>query len=92
MGVIFDRAKIRAAGGAQAFNALQGDKLNETLVYASQYSFRAVAILPALLLIVFGAIWLYDKSRGGYKPADIRAAEPVKAHGAPTIDGALTSS
>jgi len=26
-----------------------------------------VAILPAILLIVFGAIWLYDRSKGGFK-------------------------
>jgi hypothetical protein len=27
-----------------------------------------VAVLPAILLIVFGAIWLYDRSKGGFKP------------------------
>ena len=75
MGAIFDRAKIRATGGEQAFNALQGEKLNEVLVYASQRSFRVVAILPAILLLVFGAIWFYDKSRGGYRPASIRTRE-----------------
>jgi hypothetical protein len=26
-----------------------------------------VAILPAILLVVFGAIWLYDRARGGYR-------------------------
>ena len=35
---------------------------------AAQASFRAVAILPAILLIVFGAIWFYDRSKGGFKP------------------------
>ena len=39
--------------------------LGESL--AAQASFRAVAILPAVLLIVFGAIWLYDRSKGGFK-------------------------
>ena len=34
---------------------------------ASQLSFRAVAILPAILLLVFGAIWFYDRSKGGFK-------------------------
>ena len=38
---------------------------------ASQTSFRAVAILPAILLIVFGAIWLYDRSKGGFKPVKL---------------------
>jgi MFS family permease len=93
MGAIFDHAKIRAAGGEAAFNALQGDKLNEALVYASQYSFRAVAILPAILLLVFGVIWLYDKSRGGYRPADIRSTESAGAQTAgPAVDGALINS
>ncbi len=68
MGRIFDAKKIEAAGGAAAFNALQpGDKLDSVLGIASQASFRAVAILPAILLIVFGAIWLYDRSKGGFK-------------------------
>jgi len=32
-----------------------------------KHPFRAVAILPAILLVVFGAIWLYDRSNGGFK-------------------------
>ncbi|MSU20876.1 MAG: MFS transporter [Pedosphaera sp.] len=71
MGKIFDNAKIREAGGEEAFKALSGEKLNAVLTYASQYSFRVVAILPAILLIVFGAIWFFDKARGGYKPVKI---------------------
>jgi MFS family permease len=46
---------------------------------AAQMSFRVVAILPAILLFVFGAIWMYDKSRGGFKPASITAAETLGA-------------
>jgi MFS family permease len=93
MGAIFDRAKIRAAGGEQAFSALQGAKLNEALVYASQFSFRAVAILPAILLLVFGAIWLYDKSRGGYRPAEIRPTESAgDATAGTAADGAAIIS
>src|SRR5437867_757156 len=30
-----------------------------------------LAILPAMLLLLFGAIWLYDKARGGYRPEKI---------------------
>ena len=71
MGKIFDNAKIREADGEEAFKALSGEKLNAVLTYASQYSFRVVAILPAILLIVFGAIWFFDKARGGYKPVKI---------------------
>jgi len=67
MGAIFDTTKVAAAGGEAKFNALKGDELDRVLGLAAQTSFRAVAILPALLLLVFGAIWFYDKSKGGYK-------------------------
>jgi MFS family permease len=67
MGRIFDTTKIDAAGGEAQFNALTGDQLNAVLGQAAQVSFRYVAILPAILLLVFGAIWLFEKSRGGYK-------------------------
>jgi MFS family permease len=68
MGRVFDEKKVEAAGGAAAFQALQpGPELDRILGIAAQSSFRRVAILPAILLVVFGAIWLYDRSRGGYK-------------------------
>ena len=67
MGAIFDTKKIAVAGGEAQFNALKGADLDRVLGIAAQTSFRAVAILPAVLLIVFGAIWLYDKSKGGFK-------------------------
>ncbi len=64
MGQIFDAKKIEVAGGSAAFTALQaGPELERVLGIAAQASFRAVAILPAILLIVFGAIWFYDRSR-----------------------------
>jgi hypothetical protein len=51
------------AGGDAAFKALQpGPKLDGILGMAAQISFRTVALLPAILLIVFAAIWLYDRS------------------------------
>jgi MFS family permease len=64
MGQIFDAKKTEIAGGSAAFSALQpGPELERILGIAAQASFRAVAILPAILLIVFGAIWLYDRRR-----------------------------
>jgi hypothetical protein len=65
MGAIYDNKKIAVAGGEAAFNALpQGPELERILGIAAQTSFRAVAILPAILLAVFGGIWLYDRGRG----------------------------
>ena len=54
-----------------ATDAAAKAKLDAILVQSSQISFAAVAVLPAMLLVVFGAIWLYDRSRGGYKPEQI---------------------
>lgn len=71
MGAVYDTQKVELAGGEAAFNALEGDALNSVLDMAAQVSFRYVAVLPALLLIVFGAIWLYDRSKGGFQPTSI---------------------
>jgi MFS family permease len=67
MGKIFDAKKIQLAGSADAFKALSGEHLNAVLGQAAQASFRAVAILPAFLLIVFGIIWLRDRSKAAAK-------------------------
>jgi fucose permease len=68
MGAIYDGKKIQVAGGEAAFNALPpGADLERVLGIAAQISFRAVAVLPAALIIVFGGVWLYDRSRGGYR-------------------------
>ncbi len=71
MGRIFDSKKVEIAGGPEAFKALNGDNLEQVLGLAAQASFRAVAILPAILLIVFGAILLYERSSGGFKRTKI---------------------
>ena len=69
MGAIFDRKKVEVAGGTAAFQALpQGPALERVLGIAAQTSFRDVAIFPAFLLIVFAAIWFYDRSKGGFRP------------------------
>jgi fucose permease len=68
MGAIYDAEKIEAAGGEAAFRALPpGPALDHVLGIAAQTSFCAVAVLPAILIVVFGGIWLYDRSRGGYR-------------------------
>ena len=71
MGKIFDTAKVKAAGGAAAYEALSGSAKAAIDAAASTQSFRVVAILPAILLVVFGAIWLRDRSKGGFKPEQI---------------------
>jgi len=71
MGSIFDHKAIEVAGGETALKALTGEKLDMVKGVAAQASFSAVAILPAVLLVVFGAIWLYDRSKGGHKAVKI---------------------
>ena len=39
----------------------------EILAQAAQTSFQTNALLPAVLVIVFGLIWLSDRRRGGYQ-------------------------
>ncbi len=63
MGRVFDATKIEEAGGEAAFKALEGGALEGVLATASQTSFRAVAALPAVLLVVFGIIWVYEARR-----------------------------
>jgi len=78
MGRVFDSKKLEVAGGLDAFQKLTpGPELNRVLGLAAQASFRIVAIFPAFLLIVFGGIWLYDKSKGGYKQTSIDK-EPIE--------------
>ncbi len=63
MGAIFDNAKAEAAGGVDMLPGLSPEALAEVTRYASVESFQAVAYVPLVLLPVFGAIWLYDRSR-----------------------------
>ena len=90
MGEIFDHGEDRGRGRRRAaFDAVAAAagggrrrrgrrKLNEYLTVASQSSFRSVAMLPACLLLVFGAIWLYDRTRGGYRAESIGQAAGAK--------------
>lgn len=36
--------------------------------YGFSQAFRAVSVLPAILIVLFSGIFLFDLSRGGYKP------------------------
>ena len=60
MGAIFDSAKLEAAGGAAALETLSPQAMEQVIRYASVESFQSVAIVPLLLLPVFGLIWWFD--------------------------------
>lgn len=64
MGAIFDSAKADKAGGADKLASLSPEAMEAVVRYASVESFQSVAIVPILLMPVFGAVWLYDRKRG----------------------------
>ncbi len=85
LGKIFDNAKV-AAAQAQGLDFTQLSEtakldpsaaatLNTILSNASAVSFKAVAVLPAILLVVFGGLWLYFRSQGGYKAVRLDTME-----------------
>ena len=73
IGGIFDTVKLDAAGGEAALASLTGEELQEVMRVASVTSFRAVAIVPVLLLPVFGIIWWLDRRNGGYQPVRLES-------------------
>lgn len=82
MGRIYDTVKLEAAGGPEAFKALSGDQLNEVLIAASRSSFRSVAVLPAVLLLVFGVVWIHDARKGvRIEVLAVPAGEPARDDG-----------
>jgi hypothetical protein len=64
LGAIFDREKLALAGGPDALAALSGPELDAVLRGAAQTSFETLALLPAALVLVFGAVWLWERRRG----------------------------
>jgi MFS family permease len=71
IGGIFDRAKLEAAGGVEQLAVMSGEDLAEVMRVASVESFQAVAIIPVILLPVFGLIWWRDHRSGGYQPVSL---------------------
>jgi hypothetical protein len=61
MGRIFDEARIAAAGGVEQLEQLTGPALAEVQRVASVASFQAVAVIPLVLLPIFGLIWWNDR-------------------------------
>lgn len=67
IGKIYDAAKLEKAGGEAAFAALQpGPELSAVLGHAAQQSFEVIALVPAVLFFIFGAVFLAERrSRKG---------------------------
>lgn len=73
IGSRYDATAAAAVGGVEKFKALPKDSaiLQNALKLAGEESFRLVAVLPAILLIVFGLVWLNDRRSGGFKPEEL---------------------
>jgi len=65
LGSIYDRAKLAAAHGDAALAAnAQGQQLHDILTAAASASFKAVALIPLCLVVVFTLIAVADRMRG----------------------------
>jgi hypothetical protein len=64
LGSIYDRAKLAAAhGDVQVAANAQGQQLHDILTAAAAASFRAVALIPLCLVVIFSVIALADRRR-----------------------------
>lgn len=63
LGGMFDRAKVEFAGGPEAFAALTGAAKLAAEDAAASVSFQKLAILPVVLLFVFGVVWLRERGK-----------------------------
>jgi fucose permease len=63
LGRIFDGAKVRLAGGDAAFAELSGAALEAVLREAAAISFRSLALVPAILVVVFGVVALWERAQ-----------------------------
>jgi hypothetical protein len=68
LGAIFDREKLALAGSPEALAALGNAQRAAIERAAAQTSFETLALLPALLIVVFVAIWAWDR-RAAARPA-----------------------
>jgi MFS family permease len=74
LGKIYDEAKVAKAGGRAAFDALQAGTpaMHEVLAFAAETSFKTIAIIPLVLFVIFGAVWLFER-RGRIEAAKVPA-------------------
>jgi hypothetical protein len=64
LGKIYDNAKLKAAGGEEAFAALQpGPELQKVLGVAAETSFQTIAIIPVVLFFIFGLVWFFERGK-----------------------------
>jgi MFS family permease len=70
---VIDQDKVKALPPEQQTLVLDAQK------EGAKWSFRYVSALPVLLVLIFGAIALSDRARGGYKPEVLTGNELAPA-------------
>ena len=75
MGKVFDNKLAQLAGGSANLKFTSGPMLEQMKIVAARSSFRVVAILPVILLFIFGPLWLYDRAKGGFKAKKIEPTD-----------------
>ena len=63
LGAMFDAAKVEFAGGPEAFAQLTGEARLAVEDAAASVSFERLAIVPLVLLVVFGFVWLRERGK-----------------------------
>jgi fucose permease len=64
LGALYDHAKIDLAGGPAALATLSGTPLKLIENAAASSSFATLALVPLILLVIFGAIWIAERRSG----------------------------
>jgi MFS family permease len=65
LGGIYDQAKVEHAGGPEAFAVLpEGSQgMADALAHAASTSFQTVAVIPAMLFVIFAGLWFYERRK-----------------------------
>jgi hypothetical protein len=89
MGAIWDHYTQRALPAGETLRALVeragadpqvAERLEAARAAGAAMPFRWAAILPIVLLAVFGLIWLRDRSRGGYQVVRVESKTQESSH------------
>jgi MFS family permease len=79
------QAVVRKADGQldqdklQALRKTDAPVVDQAEAKGAQLAFRQVAILPVILVVIFGTIAVFDRLRGGYKPEELPGKELTSA-------------
>jgi MFS family permease len=76
------QALVRTAAGEidqsklQEVRKVEPAAVDEAEANGAKQAFRKVAMLPVILVVIFGSIAIADRLRGGYKPEELGASKP----------------